>query len=635
MSQLAGLGLLFLAACAPAAINATPIARATASAIPHGAEIRFGLIGAVTEANVWALFDSQGYSYNNYAVRSSYWPRLYDLSIPGGEFEAVAASSNPSAIEQEGALFTGTVPVRSDLHWTDGRPLTAEDVAFTANTALAFRLDFDWGAYYDPAWLDHAEAVQPDAVKFYFGTMPNVGVWQYGALQGPVVQSAYWSAKVASAATLLPAADLEPQIEELKRKVTELQFKVDTVRAASFAAISGDQARQLQADLRRQQGNLDEANNDLSKAQVSVERALEEARTALFALDSSGEPHLGGWLPAAGPVGSGAGLALVNEANSNFPGAVANFDRASYRTYITHEAALAGLENGTVDVILDPSQSPRAGKDAMASASRNVRFLVFQPGSSILQAPLRQALSCMIDQQALVRELNGPAEPLASFVLPEESIWYEPDTPLACHMLDASGRLANAVEMLKAGGYTWQQEPGPQTAGRGLATPDGTLLPAVQLWAPQDDEMRASAAAYVERQARQLGLEVRAQRVSREAVDYAALSSRRYDMLILGWRVSAYPGYLCDWFGAGMPFDYEGSVVKAGCGELRSTSDLSTARAHMRGIQSGLASDVPMVPLWSDLVYDTYRHVVYPFDRVPGGLGAVFGAPGLAIPSVP
>ena len=167
------------------------------TSLPQKAEIRFALIGDVTEANVWALFDTSGYSYNNYAVRSGYWPRLYRLSIPGGQFEAAAASGMPSSFQAEGDFFTATVPLRSDLNWIDGLPLTAEDVAFTVNTALAFQLGFDWHDYYNPDWLDHAEALDAHTVKFFFKKMPNVGVWQYGALQGPVVQKAYWSPKIA------------------------------------------------------------------------------------------------------------------------------------------------------------------------------------------------------------------------------------------------------------------------------------------------------------------------------------------------------------------------------------------------------------------------------------------------------
>ena len=163
------------------------------------------MIGNVTPVNVWALFDAKGYSYNNYAVMSGYWSRLYQLSIPDRSFETMAASGMPSLFVQEGNLYAATVPLRSDLKWTDGTPFTADDVAFTVNTAVSFQLGFDWHDFYNPDFIDHAEAVDAHTVKFYFKKQPNVGVWQYGALQGPIVQKAYWESKVSASAALLPS----------------------------------------------------------------------------------------------------------------------------------------------------------------------------------------------------------------------------------------------------------------------------------------------------------------------------------------------------------------------------------------------------------------------------------------------
>ncbi len=248
---------------------AAPTAASTSTA-PRS-EIRFALIGDVTNANVWALFDTTGYSYNNYAVRSGYWPRLYRLSIPGRQFEAAAASAMPSSVQHEGNFYTATVPLRTDLTWTDGSPLTAEDVAFTVNTALAFQLGFDWHDYYNPDWLDHAEALDAHTVKFYFKKMPNVGVWQYGALQGPVVQKAYWYPKVADSVALLPSANLRSNMETLKTQVDQLQKRVDSIiQAIALPTTTKDEARQMQLGLTHQQGDLSKAINELSKAQSDI-----------------------------------------------------------------------------------------------------------------------------------------------------------------------------------------------------------------------------------------------------------------------------------------------------------------------------------------------------------------------------
>jgi len=129
-------------ACTPAVAPAV-VTASTRTAPAHAPEIRFGLIGEVTYSNVWALFSGRDYSYNNYAVRAHYWPRLYGLSVPGQAFEPITAGGPPGPIRQEGAFYAATVPVRTDLRWTDGAAFAAEDVAFTSTPRSAlswFRL---------------------------------------------------------------------------------------------------------------------------------------------------------------------------------------------------------------------------------------------------------------------------------------------------------------------------------------------------------------------------------------------------------------------------------------------------------------------------------------------------------------
>ena len=72
-------------------------------------------------------------------------------------------------------------------------------------------------------YLDHAEAVDPSTVKFIFKQKPNVGVWQYGVLQGPIVQKAFWESTVKDAADLLPAETLRASIDEARANLATAQ----------------------------------------------------------------------------------------------------------------------------------------------------------------------------------------------------------------------------------------------------------------------------------------------------------------------------------------------------------------------------------------------------------------------------
>ncbi len=638
--------LLLAAACtrppAMAVPQTTPTGTAvpTATAYPHAPEIRFALIGNLAASNVWALFDSKGYSYNNYAVRSGYWPRLYSLSIPDGQFQAEAAAGMPSAVEPEGALYTAVVPLRGDLQWTDGSPFTARDVAFTVNTALDFQLGFDWRAYYDPAWLDHAEALDEHNVKFYFKRAPDVSMWQYGALQGPIVQEAYWAPKVKDALALLPPADSAANIAMLTGRIADLQKRVQALVNEGVTA-TGEQARQLQLELQRRQGDLDEATNNLNKAQAAVDGAMQAARAALYALDEVKEPTLGTWMPVNEDTGK-----WVNEANPAYPFARPHFDRAVYLLYPDEDSAIAAMQKGDVNSILETDGLSGAARSRLKAGvvenqGPSAYFLVVSPTSAALADPaLRRALMCSISVATLSKPLLGSATPLSSFVLPGNAAWTTPSSITACgnpNQPAAEFDPSIGANMLRTAGYTWTIEPAGEQAGSGLKGPDGKPVPPLALLVPSGDEdvQSVQAARVVEHYANYLGIPLSVQPVDPSTIRYAVFNDRNYDMAIMGWRLSDYPGYLCEWFGAGNPFAYEDDQLGQACEKLQSTSDLDAARALMGQIQARLAEQLPFLPLYAVQTYDTYEGIRYPFEHVLRGLSGAYGAPAAAIPLAP
>ena len=511
---------------------------------------------------------------------------------------------------------------------------TSSEVAFTVNTVLSFRLGFDWQDYYNPDWLDHVEAINAQTVKFYFKKMPTVAVLQYGALQGLVLQKAYWAPRIAASAALLPSAELLSRIEVLKIKVTDLQIRVNALQA-TLATSTGDAARQTQVSIQHQQGDLDQATNDLSKAQIVIDTAMKAARAMLYSLDDKDEPHLGPWMYKASGNGS-----IENDANPKYPLGKPGFDYVIYNIYPTEAAAINAYSNGEVDAILMPdgiSLQNLAGNPAlqtvMKSSNHSLRFLVFNP----LFAPLNnraihQAFACMIAQEELASRLNGQAAPLESFVLPTEFPWSNTNASLPCKGMDDPARIEQAVQILKSASYTWKQEPTANVAGQRLTLQSGQAFPNITLLVPSDDDVRVAAASYIQHEAHMLGIPLTAQPVSSVELNYEVFGSQSYDMAVLGWHVSSYPGYLCDWFGEGNRFNDSESQVKSLCANLKVTSDLESAYQQLFEIQSTLAQELPFIPLYSGVTYDLYRNVRYPFDQVPDGLSGVYGVPALAIP---
>jgi ABC-type transport system substrate-binding protein len=546
----------------------------------------------------------------------------------------LAADAPPPAVQQEGNFYTASIPVRSDLTWTDGSAFTADDIVFTVNTVLSFQLGFDWLDHYNSEWLDHAEATGAHTVKFYFKKMPNIAVWQYGVLLGPVLQKAYWAPRIADSAALLPKADIRLQIESLKSKVSVLQSRVDALHTILVTA-TGDEARQAQASLLHQQGDLDKAINDLTKAKAASDNGMEAARTMLYSLNDQDEPRLGTWVYKA----SGNGW-IENEADPNYPFGHPGLDRVTYRTYSTEAAARTAYLNGEVDEILIAgglSKQSLAGNPSlqteMKSSNHSLRFLVFNPLFSALNDPaVREAFACMIDLDQLVGQLNGSAVPLASYVLPAETLWNNTAAALPCTGLDDPSRIGQAVQILKSAGYSWKQEPAANTAGQKLIAPDGATFPIVTMIVPSEDNERATAASYIQHQMHLLGITLTVQTVSDVELNYSVLGSQSYETALLGWHVGVYPGYLCDWFGVGNRFNYSGNRIRALCASLGATSDLNVARQQIFEIQAILAQELPFVPLYSGVTVDTYQNVTYPFEQVPDGLSGGYGVPALANP---
>ncbi len=617
---------LILASCVP---QPAPVAEPTiipspiATVVTHAPEIRFALIGQPQDVNVWELFDVTGASYADYALRSEYWPRLYHLAPPESTFESLAADGMPSAVVQDGDLYSSTVKLRTDLKWTDGSAFTADDIAFTVNTALAFELGFDWSAYYSPEVIARVETVDASAVKFYFKQQPNVAGWQYGALQGPIVQKAFWESRIANSVSLLPDDASRAEIDQARQYLVRVQRDVDDLTArVTTLRINGQEDRQLEGELAKRTSELGFAQNNLNKFLEGYLSTIETAKVSLYAVNDEAEPTLGIWMPVDMSNGK-----WVNEANPDFPFAQPNFDRAVYTIFADEETAFSAFANGDVDVILSQNDLGQQSSSVTASPTSSNRFLVFNPDRAFLfNVNLRKALSCVIDMQEA-----GLLQ--AEFV--PNGAWNKVDLSLPCLGVPSEQRIESAVGFLKQAGYSWAQEPTNSQAGSGFKLPDGTEFPRITLLSTSAgvDADRANVAAYIEQKALRLGIPLVVELTDLSSLQYAVYSSKKYDMVILGWRLSEYPGYLCEWFGGQGNFQYGSDRLQLECEALDIESDLDSARQHLFEMQSILAEDVPFIPLYSETTYNAFQNVQYPFEDVTGGLGAWYGAPSYAMPA--
>ena len=212
-------------ACQPAPASETPAAEEgtgvtepvdageeTSGEITNAPVVRYSILADLTSTNVWNLYDLAGSSYWNYAVQGWQWPTLYAVSDVRWDYIPSIADGFPSEVTQEGEFYVATVTLKEGPVWSDGTPVTANDVVFTVTTAMLFGLGQNWNAAYNPDYLDHVEAVDPMTLRYYFSQTPGLPVWQYGALTGPIVNQAYWEPRIADLVAQFQA--LDPDAED-------------------------------------------------------------------------------------------------------------------------------------------------------------------------------------------------------------------------------------------------------------------------------------------------------------------------------------------------------------------------------------------------------------------------------------
>jgi peptide/nickel transport system substrate-binding protein len=631
---------LLLVSCTPQSDSA-PIdipAATESSSFTQVPEIRFAMIGKPHDVNVWQLFDKSGATYADYALRAEYWPRLYHLAPLDSSFQPYAAEGLPSEVTQDGGLYSASVKLRPNLKWTDDSSFTAEDVVFTVNTALAFELGYDWSAYYPREYLDHAEAVDPSTVKFFFKQKPNVGVWQYGVLQGPIVQKSFWVSAVDNAVKFLPNNALRISLDQARNDLTTVQADLADVNAQVLALkLEGRANRKLDGNLLHFQDEVTFAQNKMNKLLEQYVVQVKSAQETLYEAADEREPTLGVWMPELE-----TNDVWINKVNLDFPFEMPGFSHSRYRFFKDEKAALTAFRNGEVDFILSPDGISSDVSAAKYNPSYSARFLVFNPLNGYLADPaFRSALACMIDRKKLAADiLQNKAVPLESFVL--SSQWHDTNLKDACADMDKSARVEYAVKVLRDAGYSWTQEPNLESGGRNLVSPTGEPFPKVTLLAPSEDEdaLRHSAANYIAEQAQYLGIPLVVQEVSLNDTVYAVYSSHKYDMALMGWRLSEYPAYLCAWANNGREnllfAALNSSRFKEMCDALGVESNLNSARQAVGQIEAALMSELPFIPLYTVMQSDVYQNLAYPVSEandVINGWSGLYGAPSYAIPA--
>jgi len=665
-----------LAACQPKAATTTGGEEVTTggevTTPATGAEIRFAVLEDMTSQNIWYLWDEGGASTWNYVVQATQWPALFGLSDQRYDIVVSCAADLPGPFTQEGDYWVNTITLKEGLVWSDGSPVTADDVVFTINTVLKFHLGLNWQSAYNPDYLYMAEVVDPLTIKYYFYEEPGLSLWQYGAMMGPFVSSAFWSPLIAEASAMLDDPAYTQALADIETKTTELG------------------ALTVQADIDAKQAEID-------ALVATTTTTLADAVAVLENLDPAGEPTYGPWKVGTWEVG--AYVENVVNPNNFFIGTtVQEYANGAYRefneakgydwtaygtaegdmlleytsgpyfeaavyTLYDQDTAILALKDNDVDFILNPSGwslgaiKQLEGDPAItiiANKQNGFRYMAFNQNRDFFKGAagiaFRQAVACSIDLNFLTETvLQGQALPVYTLVPEGNGFWFNPDVMKYCEGMDEPTRIATSVQYLKDGGYTWDVEPFYNNAessrdrgvvyGEGLKMPNGEYFPDITLLAPSAgyDPLRATTAIYIESWMNQLGIPVTAQLTAFNNITDAVYNTGDYDMFILGWGLSIYPDYICTFFNNGDGTDSYGYVsteLQDLCGQFLLETDLTAAKALAFDIQNTLATELPYITLFTNPIRDAWRNLTYPYTEVLDGISSsIYGGPAIAMPA--
>jgi peptide/nickel transport system substrate-binding protein len=623
-------GMVLLAALAAAAI----VASACAGGPATGDVYKIAILADMTTTNLWNLL-APGSSAYNFVVQLQYYPALFEQSDVRFAIVPSVAADFASPLTEEDGMWVCTVDMKNDVTWSDGSTITADDVAFTVNLVLDFRLGGNWQGSYDWDFLDHVEAVDADTVKFYYHTKPGLAVHDYGALQGVIASKAFWEPKVGDAVAVLEDADLsglEPGSDEYLAALTPAHEALYAIDATGEPTAGPFMFKEWETGAYSENDKNDEYYFEGRVVQQYVNGAHREFVEGVYDLTAYGD--------ASGDI-------ELEYTTGPF------FNSVNYSVY-DQDAAVLALLNGDVDYVYNPSgwgpgiqAQLRANADVGTTTNpqNGFRFAAFNFDTPLFaDRAVRQALECMIDKDFLSQNiLQGAVLPVYSPVPPEVTFWYNADVTRFCEGFDARQRMEWAVEHLKDAGYRWDTEPtwneergGSVDWGVGLKYPDGEYVEDdLVLLAPSAgyDPLRASAGVFIEQWANQLGIPIEANLTNfNNLLNESLGGGGNFDMLIMGWGLGdMFPDHLCVFFESdAQPFqfmNYNNRQLDNLCDDFLGETDMNQAREYALQLQEILATDLPYIYVFTNPIVDAYRAdtIEYPFSTLLDGIQGEYG----------
>lgn len=642
-----------------------------------GGSFSVGFISNITTDNWWASLDTESSTYNQ-AFLGNGKTSLFTISLPGFvHVQLAAATETPVEAVQEGDVWVVEQPIREDMLWSDGTPVTANDLAFYFDTVREFSLGSNHAANFPP---DVLSVTAPDdyTVRIEFASQPGLAVWNNGVGFASFLPSHYWAphAEEARAAAAAVTADITPE---------------DATQALVDASLADD-----------------DPDNDLTAEDVTQEMidghiasaGAQEALSVLYTVSGVNEPSTGSvivdqWETGAFGAtvanadyfdngtentlysdgsfritnaargqdtvygGEGAGDVVASYVEGPFVGEILWVEHG------TKDAAYEKLAGGEIDYVYDPTGLTSGLRNELAT-NPNLQFSVNQTEGfrfmafNMRKAPMsdlafRQAVATVINKELVADTvLAGAVFPGYTIIHPDLTVFYNDEVERAGWAdgapLDEGARMDAAVQILKDAGYTWTTEPvvtrGDDgsfvdvTPGAGLTMPNGTVVPELTLLAPGPgyDPFRATFATWTEQWVNDLGIPLVAEPTDFNAIVDATFppqtpeSALGWDMFMLGWgggdvslpgtsQVAFFHSREDSVEGGGFNVPgYKSEAFDAAADAFESALTVEDAAEWTKEMDAILAAELPYVVLFRTPIIEAFNaNVQFPVDVIMGG----------------
>lgn len=640
----------------------------------EGGTFNIGFIENITTDNWWAALDTLSSTYNQ-AYLGNGKTQLFTLTLPGFVYvPGIAATDEPVAAVQEGDVWVVEQPIRDDYTWSDGTPVTANDLVFYFDTVREFSLGSNHAAYFPPA-VTSVTAPDDYTVRVEFSEQPGLAVWQNGVGFAPFVPAHFW------------------------------QEHVDAARAAAeevAGTLTDEEAIQslVDASLEDEDPENDLAAEDVTQEMIDQWKAdavANEGLTVLYAVESPKEPSVGSQIFDQWENGAFAATvsnpSYPDSGNTNTLYSDGSFSiqpeggeakvyggegtgdiEAQYREgpfvseviwveHGTKDAAYEKLAGGEIDYVYDPTGITSGLRNELASnpdlefavnQTEGFRYMAF----NLRKAPMsdlafRQAVATIINKELVADTvLAGAVFPGYTVIHPDLTVFYNEDVERAGwkdgEPMSEADRFLTAVQILKDAGYTWTAEPeiDPEnpdpvvTPGEGLTMPNGTAIPELTILSPGPgyDPFRATFAIWMETWMKDLGMPVTAEPTDFNAIVAATFppqtdeTARAWDMYILGWGGGdvSLPGTSQVAFfhsredavtGGGFNTPgYNSEEFDAVADAFEAATDVETAAELTKEMDAILARDLPYVVLFRTPIIEAFNATTqFPTDTIMGG----------------